>query len=59
MSVCLQGFFMALRLVAACQNGKEPAVANIALADPPPRLIGIDSTAIARNKWTIEVHFTS
>lgn len=49
---------MALRLVAACQNGKDPSVGSIVLADPPPRLVGIDSSSLAnltQNKWTIEV----
>jgi len=53
-----QGFFLALRLVAACQSGKDPSVGSIVLADPPPRLVGIDSSTLAsltQNKWTIEV----
>lgn len=37
-----QGLFMALRLIAVCQAGKEPLVSNMALSDPPPKLIGID-----------------
>lgn len=53
-----QGFFLALRLVAACQSGKDPSVGSIVLADPPPRLVGIDSSTLAsltQNKWTIDV----
>jgi epidermal growth factor receptor substrate 15 len=54
-----QGFYAALRLVAACQLGKEPSLSLITLSDPPPRLMGIDSTTFAgfsQKKWTIEVH---
>ena len=45
-----QGFFTALRLVAACQMGREPALSNILPMDPPPKFVGLEST-----KWTIEV----
>ena len=54
----IQGFYVALRLVAACQLGKEPSLSVITLSDPPPRLMGVDSTTIAgfaQKKWTIEV----
>ena len=56
----MQGFYVALRLVAACQLGKEPSLSVITLSDPPPRLMGVDSTTIAgfaQKKWTIEVHY--
>ena len=54
----LQGFYAALRLVSACQLGRDPSLAVITLSDPPPRLAGIDSSTIAgfaQKKWTIEV----
>lgn len=46
----LQGFFVALRLVSACQMGREPAITNILITDPPPKFVGLEST-----RWTIEV----
>lgn len=49
-----QGFFMALRLVAMCQSGKEPSVANMALSDPPPNFVGVSASSVTKNKWTIE-----
>ena len=55
----LQGFFAALRLVSVCQLGKDPSLAVVTLADPPPRLVGIDGSTIAgfaQKKWTIEVY---
>ena len=54
-----QGFYAAMRLVSACQLGKDPSLANITLSDPPPQLVGVDSAALAsftQKKWTIEVH---
>jgi len=49
-----QGFFMSLRLVAACQLGKEPNVANIALTDPTPVFNGIDPAALdGRGNWVL------
>ncbi len=46
---------MALRLVAACQKGKEANVTNIALTDPPPRFNGIDHASLdGRSKWSID-----
>lgn len=54
----LQGFYAALRLVSVCQLGKDPSLAVMTLSDPPPRLVGIDSSNIAgfaHKKWTIEV----
>ena len=53
-----QGFYAALRLVSVCQLGKDPSLAVMTLSDPPPRLVGIDSSTIAgfaHKKWTIEV----
>ena len=51
-----QGVFMALRLIAVCQMGKEPSVSNMALSDPPPKLVGVNLPPIAAaNKWTVEV----
>ena len=50
---------MALRLVAVCQSGKEPSVANMSLSDPPPNFVGVDATSITKNKWTIEVMFST
>eukprot|EP00731_Ephydatia_muelleri_P017986 Em0011g26a len=38
-----QGFYVALRLVAACQNGKEPALASTLTPDPPPTITVLDS----------------
>lgn len=47
---------MALRLVAACQAGKEPVVGNIALTDPPPKFTGVDGSALGGFvKWSIEL----
>jgi epidermal growth factor receptor substrate 15 len=40
-----------------CQLGKDPSLAVVTLADPPPRLVGIDGSTIAgfaQKKWTIE-----
>ena len=52
-----QGFFMALRLIAVCQSGKEPSVTNMALSDPPPKLVGVETPPIAlKTKWSIEVN---
>lgn len=48
---------MALRLVAMCQSGKEPSVANMALSDPPPNFVGVSASSVTKNKWTIEVLF--
>lgn len=48
-----QGLFMALRMIAVCQTGKEPSVTNMALSDPPPKLAGVELPAT--NKWTVEV----
>ncbi len=46
---------MALRLVAACQQGKEPNVTNIALTDPLPRFNGIDPTSLeGRSRWSVD-----
>ena len=51
-----QGFFLALRLVALCQSGKEPCVANLSLSDPLPKLEGIDlPQGGPANLWTITV----
>ena len=50
LSILFQGFFTALRLVAACQMGREPALTNILPMDPPPKFVGLETT-----KWTIEV----
>ena len=44
--------------MSACQSGKSPSLAVITLSDPPPRLVGMDSTSIAglaQKKWIIEV----
>ncbi len=49
----VQGFFLALRLVAACQSGKEASLSTITLSDPPPRLAGVE--VLPQNKWGIEV----
>ncbi len=50
-----QGFFMSLRLVGACQQGKDPSLANIALTDPPPRFNGIDPTSLeGRGRWSVD-----
>ena len=57
-ALCTQGFYAALRLVAVCQLGKDPSLSVVTLLDPPPRLVGVDSTTIAglaQKKWTIEV----
>ena len=51
LSILFQGFFTALRLVAACQMGREPALTNILPMDPPPKFVGLETT-----KWTIEVY---
>lgn len=48
-----QGAFMALRLIAVCQAGKEPSVSNMALSDPPPQLSGVEPPST--NKWIVEV----
>jgi len=48
-----QGLFMALRMIAVCQAGKEPSVNNMALTDPPPKIVGVEVSTT--NKWTIEV----
>lgn len=52
-----QGFFMALRLVSACQNGKEPMISSIAANDPAPKLSGLEgpSGKSPANKWSVEV----
>ncbi len=51
-----QGLFMALRLIATCQAGKDPLVANMALSDPPPKFVGVEVPAAPlANKWTIDV----
>ena len=46
----LQGFFTALRLVAACQCGREPAIKSIMATDPPPKFVGLEHSI-----WSIEV----
>ena len=46
----LPGVFTALRQMAACQMGREPALTNILPTDPLPKFVGLEST-----KWTIEV----
>ena len=43
----LQGFFTALRLVAVCQNGKEPSLSNLSSSDPLPQLSTTPSPAAA------------
>ena len=51
-----QGLFMALRLIATVQAGKEPLVTNMALNDPPPKFVGVEVPATPlSNKWSIEV----
>ncbi len=46
---------MALRLVAACQLGKDPSIGNIALTDPVPVFTGIDPAGLdGRGKWAVE-----
>lgn len=42
-----QGFFTALRLVAVCQNGKEPSLSNLSPSDPLPQLSTTPSPAAA------------
>lgn len=48
--VFVKGFFIALRLVAACQCGRDVALASIQMSDPPPKFVGVDQTV-----WTIDV----
>ena len=48
-----QGLFMALRLIAVGQAGKDPAISNMALSDPPPKIFGVEVPLT--NKWTVEV----
>ena len=45
-----QGLFMALRLISVCQAGKEPLVANMALSDPPPKLVGVETSPSSLSK---------
>ena len=48
--VFAKGFFIALRLVAACQCGRDVALSSIQMSDPPPKFVGVDQTV-----WTIDV----
>ncbi len=50
-----QGLFMALRMIALCQISKEPSVDNMALSDPPPKLVGMEAPPHMLNKWSLEV----
>lgn len=43
---------MALRLVAVCQCGRDPALKNIQATDPPAKFMGVEQTV-----WTIDVSF--
>ena len=51
------GFFMALRLIATCQNGKEPTISSITATDPAPKLAGMEGAGMKSSvsKWTVEV----
>ncbi|XP_003385156.1 PREDICTED: epidermal growth factor receptor substrate 15-like 1 [Amphimedon queenslandica] len=46
-----QGFFTALRLVSACQCGREPSLKNIQAIDPPPKFVGVEPSA-----WAIDAN---
>jgi epidermal growth factor receptor substrate 15 len=46
-----EGFFTALRLVAACQCGREPSLKSIQPADPPPKFVGVENT-----QWNIDAN---
>lgn len=45
-----QGLFMALRLIAVCQAGKEPSLTNMTLSDPPPKLVGVETPPTVLSK---------
>ena len=49
-----QGFFTALRLVSACQCGREPSLKSIQAIDPPPKFVGVEQSA-----WAIDVSLIS
>ena len=50
-----QGLFLALRLIAVCQAGKDPAITNMALSDPPPKLAGVEAPPTSVAKWSLDV----